>query len=81
MGAAMRYFVHVKLDKKILREDKEGFSDLYLASGRAAELASELIRKYPSDFGKEPNAKLLAVDVLDCDGNLTIRLPINPAYQ
>jgi hypothetical protein len=75
----MRYFVHVKLDKTILREDKEGFSELYLACGRAAELASELIRKYPS--GSEADGKLLAVDVLDCDGDLTIRLPINPAYQ
>jgi hypothetical protein len=77
----MRYFVHVKLGEKLLSEEPEGFSDLYLACGRAAELASELIKKYPSGFETGANAKLLAVDVSDCDGNLTIRLPINPAYQ
>ena len=77
----MRYFVHVRLSQKILREDREGFSDLSLACGRAAELASELIRKYPSGYETGASEKLLTVDVLDCDGNLTIRLPINPAYQ
>ena len=76
----MRYFVHVKSNEAILSEDTEGFLELYAACGRAAELASEWIVKYPSGVGQGIATKL-AVEIVDHDGKLIIRLPINPAYQ
>jgi hypothetical protein len=81
MRGSIRYFVRVKSNEVILREDKEGFWDLYDAGGHAAALASGLIVNYRGGVGKGIATERLAVEVVDCDGRIVIRLPINPAYQ
>jgi len=81
MRSFIRYFVHVRSNEVILRQDKEGFADLYDACGHAAALASDLIINYRGGAGKGMATGPLAVEVIDCDGRIVIRLPINPAYQ
>lgn len=80
-GDTMRYFVHVKLNEAILSEEPKGFSEFYDACGRAAAIASNGIIKCSNDAGDGTAAKRLAVEVVDSDGKLLIRIPMNPAYQ
>jgi hypothetical protein len=75
----MRYFVQVGRMKKILEEDKVGFSDLGSARARAALIASDWIVRYPHQAPCRKE-KPVTVDVVNHEGRQVVSLPVNPAY-
>jgi len=72
----MRYFVKIKSNDVILREDKEGSSDLYHAYGRASMLASSL-----AGAGAKMANMPLAIEVINCGGEIVFSLPVNSKAQ